>query len=663
MCVTRRRRLDLSSALARGEFVPYFQPLVDLRTGQLRSCEVLARWLQPTKGLVLPDDFIPLAEETGLIGALFESVLSQAFKTYAELSTPFILSVNISPIQFRDCSLAERISRLAEQHQFPIGQLKIEITESALLENLAEAQCIAAKLKLLGMKLSLDDFGTGYSSLAHLQALPFDELKIDKSFVSSMCSRRESMKIVAAVVGLGRSLGLTTVGEGVEEVEQADMLRHLGCEVGQGWLYGRPMPKEALSAMLGVERPALAGWGGASSEPDYNFPSFLEALPGARHAQLQAIYDGSPVGLCFIHRNLRYVSINQRLAQMNGISAKAHLGRTVYEMVPAIADAIVPYLTRALGGEAITGVELERRDHSSRAKSATMLTTYQPARDENDDVIGVSVTVVDISDRKATERALAESEDHFRHMVELNPQIPYTMEPNGLILDMSPRWAELTGLSFEETRGRGWLRAVHPEDASGLVNSCLASIWAGEAIDVEFRALGCDKVWHWMRSRAAPRKDLSGAIVRWYGSVELIDDQKRAQEQLWASQMRLQSIIDTLAVGVVIAEAPSGRIVSRNPKAESILRQDPLEFEEIGDYSKRIAYHRNGHKLESADFPLARAIQQGEVTDAEHVYYTHGSGAGKWLSLTGAPLKDKDGTIVGAVATIQEITDETSTIC
>ncbi|WP_198152272.1 EAL domain-containing protein [Granulicella tundricola] len=659
--MTRRKRLDLSSALARGEFVPYFQPLVDLRTGELRGCEVLARWVHPTRGIVLPDDFIPYAEESGIIAALSECVLSKAFEACATLNQTFVLSVNISPIQFRDPILSKRLSELSTRHRFPLDRVKVEITESTLLTNLADAQSISTQLKLLGVKLSLDDFGTGYSSLAHLQALPFDEIKIDRSFVSSMCCRRESMKIVAAVIGLGRSLGLTTVAEGIEESAQADMLRCLGCEVGQGWFYGRPVPIEELQAMLALSRPSSHRVGHTKQVPKQRITSFLEALPAARHAQLQAIYDGSPVGLCFVDRELRYVSVNQRHAQMNGAPAEAHLGRTVREMVPEpFYEKVVPYLTRALGGEAIHGVELERRDHIKGVKCATILSTYQPAQDENGEVIGVSVTVVDISDRKAAERALAESEDHFRHMVQLNPQIPYTMDPNGLILDMSPRWAELTGLTFEETCGRGWLRTVHPEDATTLVSKCLAAIKAAVQIDVEFRVLGRDKLWHWMRSRAAPRMDRDGAIIKWYGSVELIDDQKQAQEQLWASQLRLQTIIDTLPVGVVIAEAPSGRIIGRNQKAEAILQQDPLHFEQIGDYSRRVAYHRDGRRLESDDFPLAKAILRGQITDAEHVYYTFGDDVGKWLSLSGAPLKDRDGKIVGAVATIQELNGETS---
>src|ERR1700733_222343 len=189
---------ELRRALSNGEIVPYFQPLVQVRNGVLSGFEVLARWLHPVRGMVAPDDFIPLAERAGLIGMLTETILLQAFAATAALQKNFELSVNISPIQLRDSSLPQQIRRVAEQGCFPLNQLTIEITESALLHNLDQANSIATELKRLGVRLTLDDFGTGYSSLRHLQALPFDEIKVDHSFVNSMIRTRESRKIVAA---------------------------------------------------------------------------------------------------------------------------------------------------------------------------------------------------------------------------------------------------------------------------------------------------------------------------------------------------------------------------------------------------------------------------------------------------------------------------------
>ncbi len=140
--------------------------------------------------------------------------------------------------------------RAAEQGAFPLNHLAIEITESSLVDNLELASSIASELKRMGVKLALDDFGTGYSSLRHLQALPFNEIKMDRSFVNSMIYNRDSRKIVAAVIGLGQSLGLITVAEGIEDRTQADMLQWLGCDLGQGWLYGRAIPAAEIADVL-----------------------------------------------------------------------------------------------------------------------------------------------------------------------------------------------------------------------------------------------------------------------------------------------------------------------------------------------------------------------------------------------------------------------------
>lgn len=205
---TKRSELkaELRKALKSAEIVPYFQPMVGIRTGKLVGFEVLARWLHPQRGTIHPDEFIPVAEQDGLIGELTETILLQAFAATAALKKDLNISVNVSPIQLRDPSLPEEIRRAAAMAAFPLRQLTIEITESALVDNLELAGSIAAKLKRLGVKLALDDFGTGYSSLRNLQALPFDELKVDRSFVSSMVQSRDSRKIVAAVIGLGQSL-------------------------------------------------------------------------------------------------------------------------------------------------------------------------------------------------------------------------------------------------------------------------------------------------------------------------------------------------------------------------------------------------------------------------------------------------------------------------
>ena len=395
---------EVHGALERNEVVPAFQPIVDLRDGSLLGFEVLARWQHSELGPILPQNFIAVAEQSGLIGRLSEQVMTQSFRFAATLPTPLVLAVNISPHQLHDPTLPNQILAIADGSGFVLEQLSIEITESALVVDLESARKNVLKLKAMGCRMALDDFGTGYSSLLHLQALPFDLLKVDRSFVSSMTTNRDSRKIVAAVVGLGHSLGLTTVGEGVETAEQERMLLALGCGRGQGWLFGKPMLQDKIAELVAAG-PRMSATR-LAMERQAPFESMLEALPHQRLAQLKAIYDGAPVGLCFLDTGLRYVSINQRLGDMNGASVSAHLGRRVEEMLPEFYPIVEPYLLRALAGEAMHEVELPRPPERAGEPNRTILASYQPARDEADEVIGISIAVFDITERKRAEATL-----------------------------------------------------------------------------------------------------------------------------------------------------------------------------------------------------------------------------------------------------------------
>jgi PAS domain S-box-containing protein len=658
---------DLRRALEKNEIIPYFQPLVELRTGLLSGFEVLARWQHPVRGLIPPNEFIPLAEDTGLNGQLTGNLLRAVFAAAKNIPDHLTLSVNISLTQLTDFSLPKHIRAAAEQAGFPLSRLILEITESALASNTEHAYRIATELKEQGSRLALDDFGTGYSSLRHLQSLPFDELKIDASFVRSMGHTRESRKIAAAIVGLGNSLSLTTVAEGVENQNIADMLLWLGCDLGQGWLYGRAVPPELLPEVLAarIDPPPVPAEH-RSPVANSTLPLRLEALPTQRLAQLNAIYDGVPVGLCFIDRNLRYVSVNRRLAGMHHLPVSAHLGRYISEVMPSVFPLCEPYLLRALNGEASNDLEICYPDPNPLNEKRTHLVSFHPARDEADEVIGVSVSVVDITRRKQAEQALSESEDHYRHTVELNPQVPWTAAPDGMILDASQRWESLTGLTIQESLGTGWIRALHPDDVAPT-----SRIWAearrtGNPLDVLYRVLRVDGTWRWMRARAAPRRGKDGEIIRWYGTVEDINDQKQAEEALRRSEARLQAIFDAVPIGIVIADAPDGRVVRSNPRAEEILRSSAVSATVIDDYckeaimsivpeaiSKTIPDTTSNH-----DHPLASAIMGGKSIGPTEYLRFHSDGSSAWISLTAAPVIDSDGKVSGGVVAIQDIDED-----
>lgn len=240
----------LRSGMPRGEFVPFFEQQIDFATGQLQGFEVLARWNSPEHGLIAPDKFLPAAEETGLIGELSLMIIRQALEYARDWDPLLTLSVNIAPSQLKDPWLSQKLVKLLVETGFAPSRLEVEITESALFENITLAQSIVGSLKNQGVRLALDDFGTGYSSLAHLRALPFDRIKIDRSFVSSINENPESAAIVNAITRLSDSLGLPVTAEGVETELIEQRLRALGVHMGQGWFFGKPMPVDQTVKLL-----------------------------------------------------------------------------------------------------------------------------------------------------------------------------------------------------------------------------------------------------------------------------------------------------------------------------------------------------------------------------------------------------------------------------
>jgi diguanylate cyclase (GGDEF)-like protein len=241
---------SMRAGVPKGEFVPFYEQQIDLKTGKLVGFEMLARWQSPTFGLVGPEVFIPVAEEIGVIAELSENLIRQALADARDWSPEVRLAVNISPIQLRDPWFAQKLLKLLIEANFPPSRLEIEITESALHENVGLVRTLITSLKNQGVSISLDDFGAGYSSLAQLRSLPFDRLKIDRSFVTSMPDSRDSATIVQAISSLGEGLGLPITAEGVENIEVVAELQRLGQFNAQGYLYGRPEPADKIRERL-----------------------------------------------------------------------------------------------------------------------------------------------------------------------------------------------------------------------------------------------------------------------------------------------------------------------------------------------------------------------------------------------------------------------------
>jgi diguanylate cyclase (GGDEF)-like protein len=234
---------DLRAAIPNGDIVPYFQPVIRLATGELEGFEMLARWPHRERGMISPAIFVPVAEEAGLVDAMFWALFAQACNKSLSAPGDFVLAVNISPSQVRDQWFPEKVLRTLRETGFPPHRLEIEVTESAMIGDITRAKASLLSLKNQGVRIALDDFGTGYSSLFLLRELPIDKLKIDKSFVMTLTADKENSTIVGALIGLGRALGLKVTAEGVEDEETAERLRAMGCELAQGFLFGAAAEK------------------------------------------------------------------------------------------------------------------------------------------------------------------------------------------------------------------------------------------------------------------------------------------------------------------------------------------------------------------------------------------------------------------------------------
>jgi len=240
----------IRNSLAEKQFIPYYEQQIDIESGMIVGFEMLARWKSPNMGIVSPEIFIPIAEEMGVIGDLSEQLIERAFQDALEWDASITLSINVSPVQLRDPWFAQKLLKQLVKSNFPPRRLDVEITESCLHENIGLVRSMITSLQNQGVRISLDDFGTGYSSLEQLRTLPFDRLKIDRSFISELSKPEGHSRIVDAIISLGRGLDLPITCEGIEDEQILGALKKMGNLKGQGYLYGQPETAEEVRSRL-----------------------------------------------------------------------------------------------------------------------------------------------------------------------------------------------------------------------------------------------------------------------------------------------------------------------------------------------------------------------------------------------------------------------------
>ena len=369
----------LLAALASGGVEPFFQPIVSLDDGHVLGFEVLARWNDPEQGFIGPDQFIPIADRFGLLDRLLDQLMRAAFSAAADWPHNIFLGFNVSPTQLRNPELATRIAKAAIDSSFPLSRVHIEVTENGFIDDLTQPRRTLDRLINLGCMIAMDDFGTGYSSLTWLSTLPFSKLKIDASFVMAMEDHRQSRKIVDAVVGLGHSLGLAVVAEGVETAGQADLLRGMGCKLAQGYLFGRPMPAHQVPN-------ALHQFTSARQNGDLSAPMSLEVradrldedyAPGAAVALMD------PAGTVI-------ASSKAFDATMDANGAKV-AGRHIWDLIGVTPETMAQLRATDLLDEPFPAFD------GSAADGSTVQIHIRPVKDESSELVGYSVEYGDSS--------------------------------------------------------------------------------------------------------------------------------------------------------------------------------------------------------------------------------------------------------------------------
>ena len=254
-----RRALQsaLQLAILRNEFRLEFQPIVDLVDCRVIGAEALLRWQHPERGLLQPNDFIVLAEESGLIGQIGAWVLHHACEIAASWPAHVSIAINLSPLQFRDAGLANMISDALINYGLPPNRLELEITETTMLETSSQTVEALWRLHDLGVRIALDDFGTGYSSLSYLRRFPFDKIKIDRSFIHDLGYEKDDSSIILAIIGLAERMNMVVTAEGVETADQAALLTSYGCAQAQGYLFHRPLPAARFEEVIATNAPLL----------------------------------------------------------------------------------------------------------------------------------------------------------------------------------------------------------------------------------------------------------------------------------------------------------------------------------------------------------------------------------------------------------------------
>ncbi|WP_051590998.1 EAL domain-containing protein [Bacillus sp. UNC438CL73TsuS30] len=533
----------LHKAIQQEELLLYYQPKISLKTGKIVGVEALIRWNHPELGMVAPNTFIPVAEETGLIIPIGEWALYTACKQNKEWQqTGFVttVSVNLSAKQFTQSNLEETVAKILLETKLEPKYLELEITES-MTANIERTINTLHKLKKLGVHISIDDFGTGFSSLNYLQKFPVNTLKIDQSFVRSLQNNPNDETIVKTIISMAHNLNLSVVAEGIETKEQLIFLQQHLCDEGQGFLFTKPLSAQELEGSLTELEKVVKDCG---ISQDINERKWSEELVRQAKKELNETIRLQQ-GMIFKYKKINgqfiHTLCDGELLYRLGLIPNHVVGKQLIEFFPEeIAKEKEMYYERAWNGE-------ERVTYETEVNGVSYLAVLSPIK-RGGEVMEVIASCIDITDRKNTERALLESEKNYRLIAENMSDLLILFDLNGNGIYASPSHATVLGYSPEFFEGNNTLQLVHREDSPMIQRQFDEVIKTQSISKTEARLLHANGEWRLFELTGTPVMVENGNVEHIMVVGKDITEKRKAEELLWNSEKL--SLVGELAAGV-----------------------------------------------------------------------------------------------------------------
>lgn len=536
--------MDLRRAIMREEFLLYYQPKINLKTGKMVGVEALIRWSHPELGLVSPASFIPLAEETGMIIPIGKWAIYTACvqnKKWQNLGLPeLIVSVNLSVRQFSQANLVKTVADILEETGLEPCYLELEVTES-MTANSRYAIKTLQQLKDLGVLISIDDFGTGFSSLNYLKEFPVDTLKIDQSFVRELHNNSSDQTIVKTIISMARNLNMSVVAEGIETREQLVFLQQHLCNEGQGYFFSKPLPAKELSEnMMNLEQ-LIKLHGIPQNENESMWEQ--EFVRMAKHELRETLRRQQGMTLKFKKVNGKFIHTlcEGELIYQLGLIPEEVVGKELKEVLPKeAAEKKESCYLRAWNGE-------ERVTYETCLNGIYYMAALKPIK-RGGKVIEVIVSCIDITKLKSTEKALRSSEEKYRLITNHVTDLICMLDNNGHFVYASPSYERELGTHPSELVNSSCIDIIHPEDEALFISQYSQLLDSRKSFDGEFRFKHVTGSWVTMEANFTPIINDLGSVNQIVVVARNITEKRKAEELLW--KFEKLSVAGELAAGV-----------------------------------------------------------------------------------------------------------------